>query len=231
MGANIEGLQPPVAVVGTSSTSTTAAATTTSGTSPAVSDLGCSGLNHFALLPASALGESVATATTSGPTTAASVMETKCTQTKLEDKELADFIPPNPATLSATTSGDPTSVGGKAHAATSAAVGIADTREGDAGEAAVVVDSGKDVTGNESSKSAEAVTSTAAAGWATTEGSGPNTAGQQPSTSEAVIGAESKGELGSWTRSTTEVCPWEDDDNRKESHAPFVKTYATLGYL
>ena len=116
---------------------------------------------------------------------------------------MADFIPPNPATLAAATSGDPTSVGGKAHAATSAAVGIADTREGDAGEAVVVVDSGKDVTGNESSKSA--------AGWATTEGSGPNTAGQQPSTSEAVIGAESKGELGSWTRSTTEVCPWEDE--------------------
>ena len=129
---------------------------------------------------------------------------------------MADFIPPNPATLAAATSGDPTSVGGKAHAATSAAVGIADTRERDAGEAVVVVDSGKDVTGNESSKSAEAVTSTAVAGWATTEGSGmaagsgQNTAGQQP-TSEAVIGAESKGELGSWTRSTTEVCPWEDE--------------------
>ena len=131
---------------------------------------------------------------------------------------MADFIPPNPATLAAATSGDPTSVGGKAHAATSAAIGIAATREGDAGEAVVVVDSGKAVTGNESSKSAAvALTSTPAAGWATTEGSGvaagsgQNTAGQQPPTSEAVIGAESKGELGSWTRSTTEVCPWEDE--------------------
>merc|ERR1711976_1066921 len=144
MGANIEGLQPPVAVVGTSSTSTTAAATTTSGASPPSATSGAVASTTLALLPASALGESVATASTSGPTTAASVMETKCTQTKLEDKELADFIPPNPATLAAATSGDPTSVGGKAHAATSAAVGIADTREGDAGEAAVVVDSGKD---------------------------------------------------------------------------------------
>ena len=28
---------------------------------------------------------------------------------------------------------------------------------------------------------------------------------------EAPAGAESKGELGTWTRSTTEVCPWEDE--------------------
>jgi hypothetical protein len=41
---------------------------------------------------------------------------------------------------------------------------------------------------------------------------------------------ESKGEIGTWT-SSTEVCPWEDEENRRESHAPFVKTYATLGYL
>eukprot|EP00095_Tigriopus_kingsejongensis_P009178 maker-scaffold145_size311916-snap-gene-2.17 protein:Tk09178 transcript:maker-scaffold145_size311916-snap-gene-2.17-mRNA-1 annotation:"regulator of g-protein signaling 9" len=35
----------------------------------------------------------------------------------------------------------------------------------------------------------------------------------------------------SWT-SSTEVCPWEDEANQqKESHPPFVKTYATLGYL
>jgi hypothetical protein len=43
-------------------------------------------------------------------------------------------------------------------------------------------------------------------------------------------GTESKGEIGTWT-SSTEVCPWEDEENRRESHAPFVKTYATLGYL
>lgn len=42
--------------------------------------------------------------------------------------------------------------------------------------------------------------------------------------------AESKGEIGTWT-SSTEVCPWEDEENQRESHAPFVKTYATLGYL
>ena len=28
---------------------------------------------------------------------------------------------------------------------------------------------------------------------------------------EAPAGAESKGELGTWTRSTAEVCPWEDE--------------------
>lgn len=31
---------------------------------------------------------------------------------------------------------------------------------------------------------------------------------------------------------TQDVCPWEDEEScKKESHAPFVKTYATLGYL
>jgi hypothetical protein len=31
---------------------------------------------------------------------------------------------------------------------------------------------------------------------------------------------------------TPEVCPWEDEENcRTESHSPFVKLYATLGYL
>merc|ERR1712113_246836 len=131
-------------------------------------------------------------------------METKCTQTKLEDKELADLLPQNPANLAAT-SGD----------ATSSAIAVADAREDNAGEAIVVVDSCKDVTGNESSKSGSGLMRTEGSGVAAA-GSGQNTAGQQP-TSEAVIGAESKGELGSWTRSTTEVCPWEDEDNRKES--------------
>lgn len=147
---------------------------------------------------------------------------------------MADFIPPNPATLSAATTGDPASVGGKAHTAASAASGIADTREGDVGEAVVVVDSGKDVTGNESSKSvAAAVTSTPAAGWATTEGSGvatgsgQNTAGQQPPTAEAVIGAEIRSRLHGYSPNMKS----QRRDNRKESHAPFVKTYATLGYL
>lgn len=31
--------------------------------------------------------------------------------------------------------------------------------------------------------------------------------------------------------SSTEVCPWEDEENRTDSHQPFIKTYATLGFL
>jgi len=39
------------------------------------------------------------------------------------------------------------------------------------------------------------------------------------------------GENGCWI-TTQDVCPWEDEEScKKESHPPFVKTYATLGYL
>merc|ERR1712008_120106 len=53
---------------------------------------------------------------------------------------------------------------------------------------------------------------------------------ENPTSGSAATATESKGEIGTWT-SSTEVCPWEDEENRRESHAPFVKTYATLGYL
>merc|ERR1712203_837509 len=53
---------------------------------------------------------------------------------------------------------------------------------------------------------------------------------ENPKSGSAATATESKGEIGTWT-SSTEVCPWEDEENRRESHAPFVKTYATLGYL
>jgi hypothetical protein len=61
-------------------------------------------------------------------------------------------------------------------------------------------------------------------------------------------GAGDGGENGCWI-TTQDVCPWEDDSLtptwlwrvcvvpygrescKKESHPPFVKTYATLGYL
>merc|ERR1712129_609543 len=52
---------------------------------------------------------------------------------------------------------------------------------------------------------------------------------ENPKSGSAATATESKGEIGTWT-SSTEVCPWEDEENRRESHAPFVKTYATLGY-
>jgi len=41
---------------------------------------------------------------------------------------------------------------------------------------------------------------------------------------------ERKSEIGTWA-SSTEVCPWEDEENRRDNHTPFVKTYATLGFL
>merc|ERR1712238_119732 len=58
----------------------------------------------------------------------------------------------------------------------------------------------------------------------------PKSISAEPKSGSAAPATESKGEIGTWT-SSTEVCPWEDEENRRESHAPFVKTYATLGYL
>merc|ERR1711878_111326 len=77
--ASIEGLAPAV---------TTAAAAAASISPPTVTS-GAVASATVALLPSSMGGE------------AASVMETKCTQTKLEDKELSDFLPA--ATGTATT--------------------------------------------------------------------------------------------------------------------------------
>merc|ERR1712165_479998 len=69
--ASIEGLAPAV---------TTAAAAAASISPPTVTS-GAVASATVALLPSSMGGD------------AASVMETKCTQTKLEDKELSDFLP------------------------------------------------------------------------------------------------------------------------------------------
>jgi len=184
--ASIEG-KPPVTVT---VTSTTISSSPPSATSGAVASA------TVALLP-STMGD------------AASVMETKCTQTKLEDKDL-EFMPEsnaNPGEAVVATVVDKVDDGG------------GDEEDGEpitlkSNEASSAVMS-LGVDGNEAVGGQEAnVTST----------------GEAP-VIEAPAGAESKGELGTWTRSTTEVCPWEDEDNRKESHAPFVKTYATLGYL
>jgi len=44
--------------------------------------------------------------------------------------------------------------------------------------------------------------------------------------------AGKEGENGCGWISSQEVCPWEDEEScKKENHPPFVKTYATLGYL
>merc|ERR1719211_759178 len=76
--ASIEGLAPAV---------TTAAAASIS---PPTVTSGAVASATVALLPSSMGGD------------AASVMETKCTQTKLEDKELSDFLPAATGTATAT---------------------------------------------------------------------------------------------------------------------------------
>ena len=189
------------------------------------------------------------------------MMETKCTQTKLEDKELSDFLP-----AAATTTGTATTTiittttssseaakisDAKVESATdvtseaskpvdkpsadgNAAVGVGPLagahlnpdpsaglgvefvpggdntkKQSDTSEAIVVVTtttSNPEVGAREQTKAN--VTSTADGAPADQQ-----QRQQQPpaSSSAAVIGAESKGELGTWTRSTAEVCPWEDE--------------------
>jgi hypothetical protein len=254
--ASIEGLPPAVTVT----VSSTAAASM----SPPTVTSGAVASAMVSILPSSMGGD------------AASVMETKCTQTKLEDKELSDFLPAattgtttTTTIITTTTSSsceatkisdakvesatDVTSVvsikpvdkpssnaavgplAGHPNPDPSAGLGGVEfvpggdntKKQSDTSEAIVVVTntttSNPEVGAREQTKAN--VTSTA-------DGAPAEQQRQPPASSAAVIGAESKGELGTWTRSTAEVCPWEDEDNRdRESHAPFVKTYATLGYL
>jgi len=71
-------------------------------------------------------------------------------------------------------------------------------------------------------------------------GSAAASAGAETDGATAAIGGEEErteappgdaGENGCWI-TTQDVCPWEDEEScKKESHPPFVKTYATLGYL
>merc|ERR1712183_1263655 len=84
--ASIEGLPPAVTVT----VSSTTAAVVAASMSPPTVTSGAVASATVALLPSSMAGGD-----------AASVMETKCTQTKLEDKELSDFLPA--ATDTATT--------------------------------------------------------------------------------------------------------------------------------
>jgi hypothetical protein len=55
---------------------------------------------------------------------------------------------------------------------------------------------------------------------------GSNSVGEEDKADKA----DCKGDIGTWA-SSTEVCPWEDEENRRDTHPPFVKTYATLGFL
>jgi len=260
--ASIEGLAPAV---------TTAAAAAS--ISPPTVTSGAVASATVALLPSSMGGD------------AASVMETKCTQTKLEDKELSDFLPAATGTATTTTiitttttssleavkisdakmetATDMISVAGKpvdkpsGVAASNVAIGVGPTghptadpsglggvefvpggdnkakKQSETEAIVVVTTATTTTTSNPEAAVAVGAREQTANVTSTADGVADQQPKQPPASSAApVIGAESKGELGTWTRSTAEVCPWEDEDNRdRESHAPFVKTYATLGYL
>jgi len=59
---------------------------------------------------------------------------------------------------------------------------------------------------------------------------GDKTTADTSKSSEEGGGARSSTTQTVW-KSSTEVCPWEDEENRTDSHQPFIKTYATLGFL
>merc|ERR1711879_867782 len=239
--ASIEGLATAVTTVAAASISPP---TVTSGAVASAT---------VALLPSSMGGD------------AASVMETKCTQTKLEDKELSDFLPAATGTTTTTiitttttsssleavktsdakmeTATDMISVAGKpvdkpsGVAASNAAIGVGPTSHPTADpsglggvefvpggdnkakkqsetEAIVVVTTAATTTTTSNPEAAVAVGAIeqTANVTSTADGVADQQQKQPPASSAApVIGAESKGELGTWTRSTAEVCPWEDD--------------------
>jgi len=61
-------------------------------------------------------------------------------------------------------------------------------------------------------------------------GGAPGAEGVEGAVEESA--GASAGENGCNWISSQEVCPWEDEENcKKENHPPFVKTYATLGFL
>ena len=190
-------------------------------------------------------------------------METKCTQTKLEDKELSDFLPAATGTATTTiitttttsssleavktsdakmeTATNVISVAGKpvdkpsGVAASNAAIGVGHTGHPTADpsglggvefvpggdnkakkqsetEAIVVVTTATTTTSNPEAAVAVGAREQTANVTSTADGVADQQQKQPPASSAApVIGAESKGELGTWTRSTAEVCPWEDE--------------------
>ena len=79
-------------------------------------------------------------------------------------------------------------------------------------EAKVVVTTATTTTSNPEAAVAVGAREQTANVTSTADGVADQQQKQPPASSAApVIGAESKGELGTWTRSTAEVCPWEDE--------------------
>merc|ERR1711935_400842 len=189
-------------------------------------------------------------------------METKCTQTKLDDELLEPIMGCSASFNSATscgsdyqktttTSSNPsTTVEQPKSISTEAKSGSAGTKSGSAGpksgsvnepttttgisEAAAGSNPAIATTSEQPSKSEPTENNPGKSGNPSTTDpstkSGVPPPAENPKSGSAATATESKGEIGTWT-SSTEVCPWEDEENRRESHAPFVKTYATLGYL
>merc|ERR1712086_810877 len=155
-------------------------------------------------------------------------METKCTQTKLDDELLEPIMGCSASFNSATscgseyqktaTSSNPsTTVEQPKSISTEPKSGSAGTKSGSVNEPTTTTGISEAAAGSNPS-----ITDPS-----TKSGVPP---AENPKSGSAATATESKGEIGTWT-SSTEVCPWEDEENRRESHAPFVKTYATLGYL
>merc|ERR1712223_567046 len=172
---------------------------------------------------------------TTGCTITTAEMETKCTQTKLDDE-----LEP-PLILQTTSSTTSESIIKPSTITPVTASGVEPNCGSRSGSISVV---GPPKSGSITNEAGVpiAATNVTTEPVVTNEGAGSNpvTADTDGTSENPIPGAaaaqatatstESKGEIGTWT-SSTEVCPWEDEENRRESHAPFVKTYATLGYL
>merc|ERR1712223_130510 len=169
-------------------------------------------------------------------------METKCTQTKLEDE--LETMPPvlAPSLILETQHQKSCAIAptGSGPAGSSTTENKLNQKPPQAMQTPSIITStttaehkSKSTTAGTTSKSGcinEGASAKVASPAPEVEASATNEATVAENTTTATTATESKGEIGTWT-SSTEVCPWEDEENRRESHAPFVKTYATLGYL
>ena len=126
-------------------------------------------------------------------------METKCTQTKLDDEEAPLFLPPpNQVAVSNTQSADEPIKAELQNDVTT----IKTNRPAEIQPIAATI-----TTTADSTLSTAAGCSTSADS-ATTVGTTTTTA--TTTTTTTADATESKGEIGTWT-SSTEVCPWEDE--------------------
>merc|ERR1712008_593931 len=171
-------------------------------------------------------------------------METKCTQTKLDDELLEPIMGCSASFNSATscgseyqkttaTSSNPsTTVEQPKSISTEPKSGSAGTKSGSVNEPTTTTGISEAAPGSnpaiattseQPSKSGSTENNPGKSGNPSTTDpstkSGVHPPAENPKSGSAATATESKGEIGTWT-SSTEVCPWEDEENRRESHAP-----------